>query len=117
MYLKYIRHKRVFQKGQVQRGTLYRVHFQPNEKGGYNETRIVISDVYEIGSAPALIYPAGVRQKDGRLRVSFGLGMCISSLHLIDCAVRDTFFEELREALAQHEEVRIEVADMRQSCF
>jgi len=111
MYLKFIRHHQLC--GNLCRGSLYSVHFQPNEKGGYNEHLTSISDAYEIGSAPALIYPAGVRQKNGRLRLSFGLGMRMSSLHLIDHVARDTFFVALREAFAQHEDVRIEVGDMR----
>ena len=45
MYLKYIRHKCPW--GQLHRGTLYTVHFEPNEKGGYNEHLNIISDVYE----------------------------------------------------------------------
>ena len=94
---------------QIRRGRIYRVHFQPNEKGGYNETLTFISDAYEVGSAPALIYPAGVRQIGGRLRVSFGIGARQSSLHLIDRVARAGFFEELRGAIKQHEEVRIEI--------
>ena len=108
MYLKYIRQERMFPLRQVRRGTLYRVHFQPNEKGGYNETLTIIGSVYEIGSAPALIYPAGVRKREGRLCVSFGLGERRSLLHIIDCAVRESFIDELCAALAQREEVRIE---------
>jgi hypothetical protein len=109
MYLKYIRQERMYPLRQVRRGTLYRVHFQPNEKGGYNETQTIIGSAYEIGSAPALIYPVGMRQREGRLCVSFGLGARRSMLHLIDCAARETFFEALRTVFAQREEVRIEV--------
>ena len=101
----------MFPAGPVRRGTLYRVHFHPNEKGGYNEARTIIGVVYEIGSAPALIYPVGVRQKGGRLCVSFGLGARQSLLHLIDCAAREAFFDVLCAALAQREEVRIEVEE------
>ncbi len=43
MYLKYIRHKR--QWGELQRGTLYTVHLEPNEKGGYNEHLRLICNV------------------------------------------------------------------------
>lgn len=109
MYLKYIRQKRMCPLREVRRGTLYRVHFQPNEKGGYNETKTFIGVVYEIGSAPALIYPVGVRGRRGRLCVSFGLGVRQSVLYLIDGTVRATFLEELCAALSQREEVRIEV--------
>lgn len=112
MYLKLIRHNRPF--GQLQRGTVYTVHFQPNEKGGYNETLTAISDVYEIATAaefpPALIYQAEVRRVNGHMRLSFGRGGRRSLLHLIDCDARDRFFPELIEALRNHEDVRIEVA-------
>ena len=95
----------------MRRGTLYRVHFQPNEKGGYDEQLTIISDVYERGNAPALIYPAGVRQVNGRLRVSFGFGRRTSLLNIIDSAAREGFFAELRSAILQREDVRIEVAN------
>ena len=69
MYLKFIRHKQPC--GQINRGSLYSVHFQPNEKGGYTEHLTHISDAYEIAAADqfalALIYPAGVTQKNGRM--------------------------------------------------
>ena len=113
MYLKYIRHKRPW--GQLQRGTLYAVHFQPNEKGGYNEHRIIISDVYEVASGErlplTLIYPARVACMDGRMRLMFGVEHRRSMLHLINAHVRDTFFTYVRYALYMHEEVRIEIAE------
>ena len=112
MYLKLIRHNRPF--GQLQRGTVYTVHFQPNEKGGYNETLTAISDVYEIATAaefpPALIYTPGIRCVNGHMRLALGRGSRKSLLHLIDRAARDRFFPELIEALRNHEDVRIEVA-------
>ena len=113
MYLKLIRHKR--QWGELQRGTLYAVHFQPNEKGGYNETLTRISDVYEIACCEFLpltfIYPASVVRIDGRLRLCFGIPFRHSVLHLIDVHVRDTFFTNVCYALHTHEEVRIEIAE------
>ena len=113
MYLKYIRHKRLW--GDLQRGTLYRVHFQPNEKGGYNEHRTIISDVYELCSYEplpvTLIYPVGMRRIDGRYRLTFGSRFRCSTLHLIEFRARETFFMELYCALHEHEEVRIEVEE------
>ena len=113
MYLKYIRHKRPW--GQLQRGTLYAVHFQPNEKGGYNETLTSISDVYEMTPGEllpqTLIYPVGVRMIDGRMRLVFGVHFRQSMLHLISREARERFFTELRYALYRHEEVRIEVTE------
>ena len=113
MYLKLIRHKRP--NGQLHRGTLYRVHFQPNEKGGYNETLTAISDVYEIYGGDrlpaALIYPAGIRKIDGRLRLAFGCDFRQSLLHLMNANTRDAFFTNVRYALQQHEEVRIEIGE------
>lgn len=113
MYLKLIRHKCPW--GQLQRSTLYHVHFQPNEKGGYNETLTPISDVYEIAPGklfpPALIYPAGVRKIDGRMRLSYGVDNRRSLVHLIDPTARFAFFTDVRYALQQGEEVRIEVAE------
>ena len=111
MYLKLIRHKTPW--GQLHRGTLYTVHFQPNEKGGYNETQTPISDVYEIAAGALLpmelIYPVGVRKIDGRLRLSFGAGDRRSLLHLIDPSARFAFFTNVLYALQQGEEVRIEL--------
>lgn len=109
MYLKFVRHSQP--SGSYCRGILYSVHFRPNEKGGYSEQLTIISDVYERGNAPALIYPAGARQVNGRLRVSFGSGKRHALLDLIDRAARDSFFAELRSAILQREDVRIEVAN------
>ena len=114
MYLKYIRHKRLW--GDLQRGTLYTVHLEPNEKGGYNEHRTLISDAYEVDSEvnypPALIYEAEVRRTNGHMRLSFGRGNRRSLLHLIDRDAREQFFAELLDALRHHEDVRIEVAQV-----
>ena len=111
MYLKLIRHKLPW--GQWHRGSLYAVHFQPNEKGGYNQHLTLISDVYEIAAPmpPALIYPVGIRLVNGRQRLSFGLHNRRSMLHLMDRHVRDSFFPELRLALRHHTDVRIEVVN------
>ena len=115
MYLKYIRHKRLW--GDLQRGTLYAVHFQPNEKGGYNEHLTIICDVYETGLGEllpaALIYPVSMRRIEGRYRLRFGIPFRYSSLYLIDFRARDRFFMELYCALHDHEEVRIEVVERR----
>ena len=113
MYLKYIRHKRL--SWQLQRGTLYAVHFQPNEKGGYNEHLIIICDVYETCPEEllptALVYPVGMSRIYGRMRLVFGSFFRHSMLFLIDFRARDAFFMELHNALHEHEEVRLEVAD------
>ena len=113
MYLKLIRHKRLW--GELQRGTLYAVHFQPNEKGGYNEHLTIICDVYEtcLGETlPAmLIYPVSMRRIDGRYRLCFGINFRRSMLYLIEYRARDAFFMELYCALHDHEEVRLEVVD------
>lgn len=110
--MKYIRHD---QPGvRINRGSLYSVHFEPNEKGGYNESLTFISDVYETVSAgsypPPLIFAAGVRRMNGHMRLSFGIDHRQSVLHLIDCSARERFFSELLRAICNHEEVRIEVA-------
>ena len=113
MYLKYIRHKR--QWGDLQRGTLYTVHLEPNEKGGYNEHLRLICDVYEICPGAllpmTLIYPVGMRRIDGRMRLVFGSVFCQSMLYLIEFGARERFFMELYCALHEHEEVRLEVAE------
>jgi len=113
MYLKYIRHKRLW--GDLQRGTLYRVQFQPNVRGRYHEHLIPISDVYETALSESLpltlIYPAGMVQKDGRMRLTFGVPFRQSMLYLIDYPAREAFFEELQYALHTHEEIRIEIAE------
>lgn len=112
MYLKFIRHQ---SGGAVCRGSLYTVHFQPNEKGGYNEYPTLICDAYEIateaGDPPALIYEAEVRRTNGHMRLSFGRGVRRSLLHLIDRDARECFFSEILQALRNHEDVRIEVAE------
>lgn len=111
MYLKYIRHK--LPCGELRRGTLYNVHFQPNEKGGYNEYLTVISDAYEMprgeGLPLPLVYPVGVARINGYLRLTFGDGSCYSVLHLIEIGAREAFFEELRNLIWQRIEVRMEV--------
>ena len=113
MYLKLIRHQRLW--GELQRGTLYRVHFQPNEMGGYNEHLTIISDVYETCPGEllpmTLIYPVGMRRIDGRMRLVFGSVFRHSLLHLIEFRARDAFFMELTCALLEHEEVRLEVTE------
>lgn len=113
MYLRYIRHKRLW--GELQRGTLYRVHFQPNEMGGYNEHLTLISDVYEtcFDDVPplTLIYPVGFRCVNGRMRLVFGSMFRQAMLHLIEFRTRDPFFIELTCALHEHEEVRLEVTE------
>ena len=110
MYLKFIRHQ---SGGNIRRGSLYTVHFQPNEKGGYNEHPTLICDAYEMatvaGCPPALIYEAEVRRTNGHMRLSFGRGVRRSLLHLIDRDAREGFFATLLQALRSHEEVRIEV--------
>ena len=110
MYLKFIRHQ---SGGNIRRGSLYTVHFQPNEKGGYNEHSTFICDAYEMateaGCPPALIYEAEVRRTNDHMRLSFGRGVRRSLLHLIDRDAREGFFATLLQALRSHEEVRIEV--------
>lgn len=111
MYLKYIRHKPPC--GELRRGTLYSVHFQPNEKGGYNEYLTTISDAYEIPrneSFPVpLIYQADVVRINGYLRLSFGDPNRKSALHLIDIQAREEFIPQLQELIKQRIDTRIEV--------
>ena len=113
MYLKFVRHNQL--GGNVSRGSLYTVHFEPNEKGGYNEHPTRISDAYEIASGAVyplpLIYEAGIRRTNGHMRLSFGSGNRRSTLHLIDREARERFFPELLHALRDHKDVRIEVAE------
>ena len=113
MYLRFVRHNQL--GGNISRGSLYTVHFEPNEKGGYNEHLIYISDVYEVASGESLpltlIYPVRTVFIDGRYRLAFGIPSRYSMLHLIDYHARDRFFMELTIALHEHEEVRIEIAE------
>ena len=114
MYLRFVRHNQL--GGNINRGSLYTVHFEPNEKGGYNEHPSLISDAYEIASGAVyplpLIYEAGIRRTNGHMRLSFGRGNRRSLLHLIDRDAREQFFAELLDALRHHEDVRIEVAQV-----
>lgn len=112
MYLRFVSHNQL--GGNISRGSLYTVHFEPNEKGGYNEHPSLISDAYEIASGAdypsALIYQAEVRRVNGHMRLSFGRGGRRSLLHLIDRDARERFFTELLGTLRDHKDVRIEVA-------
>ena len=114
MYLKFLRYNQPSEE--LRRGKLYSVHFQPNEKGGYNECLTSISDAYEIlygDTYPLpLIYPAGVRCMNGHMRLSFGLGNRHSVLHLINRDARERFFAHVLCAQRMHEEVRIEVSEI-----
>ena len=111
LYLKFIRN--ILPSGELHRGTLYSVHFQPNEMGGYNECLMPISDAYEIpygsGYPLPLIYPAGVVRINGFARLTLGMGTRRSALHLIDIQAREVFLPMLREALLAGDEIRIEV--------
>ena len=111
MYLKFVRHK--LPCGELRRGTLYSVHFQPNEKGGYNEYLTTISDAYEIpygdGFPLPLIYPAGVVRINGHPRLTLGDSHRRSALHLIDSHAREEFIPELQELIKQRIDTRIEV--------
>ena len=111
MYLKFIRN--IQPCGELRRGTLYSVHFQPNEKGGYNEYLTTISDAYEIPrneSFPVpLIYQADVVRINGYLRLSFGDPNRKSALHLIDIQAREEFIPQLQELIKQRIDTRIEV--------
>lgn len=122
MYLKYIRD--TFPFGEIHRGKLYSVHFEPNEKGDYNEHLTLISDVYECVTSEGmkelrservrelplpLIYPVQMVQINGFLRISLGGYRRRSALHLINRDARDAFFSELRYLLYHRIEVRLEV--------
>ncbi len=111
MYLKFIRN--IQPCGEVRRGTLYSVHFQPNEMGDYNEQLTIISDAYEIPRNETfplpLIYQAEVVRLNGYLRLTFGDPNRKSALHLIDISAREAFLPELRAMLNQRTDVRIEV--------
>ena len=113
MYLKFIRQNQPC--GNMRRGQLYSVHFQPNEKGGYNEHLTFISDAYEIVSEEhlplPLIYAAGVRRKNGHWRLALGRGDRYSLLHLINRDARERFFADVLDAMHQRDEVRIEVSE------
>ena len=113
MYLKYIRHAQP--SGNYCRGTLYCVHFEPNEKGGYNEHLQLISDAYEIpfgdGFPLPLIYPTGVVRINSNLRLTLGDSHHRSSLHLINHSAREQLFEEVLAALREHQDCRMEVSE------
>lgn len=115
MYQKYIRHK--LPCGEMRQGTLYSVHFQPNEKGGYNEHLQFISDAYEIpygdGFPLPLIYPAGVVRINSYLRLTLGDNHRRSALHLIDPHAREEFIPQLSALLNDRTDLRIEVVDCK----
>lgn len=112
MYLKYIRDMR--RCGEEQRGSLYTVHFQPNEKGGYNEQLTIIGGVHETvcdeGLPLALIYAAGVRRAEDGWRIALGRGERQSLLQIID-GEGEPFVTGVLRALYEGEEVRIEVEE------
>lgn len=111
MYLKFVRH--IQPCGELRRGTLYSVHFQPNEMGGYNEHLTVISDAYEIPRNEAFplpfIYQAQVVRLNGYLRLAFGTPNQAAALHLIDIQARTTFLSTLHQNLKLHLDIRIEI--------
>ena len=113
MYLKFIRHNQP--GGELRRGTLYSVHFQPNEKGGYNEHLTFISDAYEIPSGEVfplpLIYSVGLRRTHDHLRLALGIGDRQSLLHLINRAARERLFADVINTIRQRDEVRIELSE------
>ena len=113
MYLKYIRHTQP--TGEIRRGTLYSVHFQPNEKGGYNEHLTYISDAYEMpfgdGFPLPLIYPAGLVRINGTPRLTLGDSHRRSTLHLINRSARERLIEEVLGALREHQDCRMEVSE------
>lgn len=115
MYLKFIRN--IQPCGEIRRGTLYSVHFQPNEMGDYNEQLTIISDAYEIPrneSFPLpLTYQADVVCINGYVRLTFGDPNRKSALHLIDPHAREEFVPHLRVLLNQRTDVRIEVVDCK----
>lgn len=115
MYLKFVRHNQPY--GNFRRGTLYSVHFQPNEKGGYNEHLHFISDAYEIASGDEfplpLIYSLGVRRANGHLRLALGMGERRSLLHLINHDARERLYEEVLSSLRDHHDCRVEVCAAR----
>ena len=122
MYLKYIRES--FPCGEIHRGKLYSVHFEPNEKGDYNEHLTLISEVYECVTSERmnelknertdqlplpLIYPVGVVRINGFLRLTLGDYHRRSMLHLINREARESFFAELRNLILARIDVRMEV--------
>lgn len=122
MYLKYIRE--AFPCGEIYRGKLYSVHFEPNEMGDYNEHLTLISEVYECVTSERmnelknertdqlplpLIYPVGVVRINGFLRLTLGDYHRRSMLHLINREARESFFAELRSLILARIDVRMEV--------
>ena len=113
MYLKFIRN--IQPCAEVRRGTLYSVHFQPNEMGDYNEQLTIISDAYEIPRNETfplpLIYQAQLVRINGYLRLTFGDLNRKSALHLIDIQAREEFIPELRAKINELVDIRLEICD------
>ena len=122
MYLKLIRDS--FPCGEIHRGKLYSVHFEPNEMGDYNEHLTLISEVYECVTSERmkelknertdqlplpLIYPVGMVRINGFLRLTLGDYHRRSMLHLINREARESFFAELRSLILARIDVRMEV--------
>ena len=122
MYLKYIRES--FPCGEIHRGKLYSVHFEPNEMGDYNEHLTLISQVYECVTSERMkelknertdqlplppIFPVGVVRINGFLRLTLGDYHRRSMLHLINREARESFFAELRSLILARIDVRMEV--------
>ena len=119
MYLKFVRNNRP--NGNFCRGALYSVHFQPNEKGGYNEHLHFISDAYEIASCDEfplpLIYSFGVRRANNHLRLALGMGGRRSLLHLINRDARERLYEEVLGSIRERHDCRIEICDARKKIY
>ena len=115
MYLRYIRHKHPC--GTIHRGTLYSVHFQPNEKGGYNEFLTPICQAYEMvcgtKEPPALIYTFSVtkNQSSGRMLLRYGMGAQQAQIYLL--GIEQVYADMLIEIQREHIECRIEIEELK----
>jgi hypothetical protein len=113
MYLRYVRQD--WHNGFLRRGTLFHVHFHPNEKGGYNEFLTPICQAYEMvcgtKEPPALIYTFSVtkNQSSGRMLLRYGMGAQQAQIYLL--GIEQVYADMLIEIQREHIECRIEIEE------
>lgn len=113
MYLRYVRQD--WHNGFLHRGTLFHVHFHPNEKGGYSEILTPICQAYEMvcgtKEPPALIYTFSVtkNQSSGRMLLRYGMGAQQAQIYLL--GIEQVYADMLIEIQREHIECRIEIEE------
>ena len=113
MYLKFIRYYPLTQNSC--RGTLYIVHYQPNEKGGYTErlTRVCSAHenvIHQSCTPLPLIFPVGIVRNNDHVRLTYGRGRRRAALYLAPCFALEQFLIQLQDDLNNHIDCLIDIS-------